>query len=154
MEFDEIKDLIDIMNQNDLSELEIEKEGLKVRLKKNKAEIVALHTPIPAAPVSNLPVQAADSSKEKVEEPPAGSRLVAIMSPIVGTFYEAPSPDANPYVEIGDIVEPDTVVCIVEAMKVMNEIKAESEGRLVEKLVASGEPVEFGQTLFLIDPNV
>ena len=151
MEFDEIKDLIDIMKQNDLSELEIEKEGLKVRLKKSGTEIVTVPARIPAAPVGNASAGAPD---EKAEEAPGTSGLVAIKSPIVGTFYETPSPDANPYIEIGDIVEPESVVCIIEAMKVMNEIKAEAEGRLVEKLVANGEPVEFGQTLFLIDPNI
>lgn len=152
MEFDEVKQLIDIMNNNDLSEIEVEKDGLKIRLKKNTAGSVTI--PAPLVNMSPAPAAKPEAPAQMPEEAPGKSGLVAITSPIVGTFYEAPSPDANPYVEVGSVVEPETVVCIIEAMKVMNEIKAEVDGRIVERLVASGEAVEFGQTLFLVDPEV
>ena len=152
MEFDEVQQLIDLMDKNDLSEVEIEKEGLKIRLKKNTQDVVTVSTPMASVP-SPAPANP-EASLEEEEEAVSKSGLIPITSPIVGTFYEAPSPDANSYVEIGDVVEADTVVCIVEAMKVMNEIKAEAEGRIEQKLVANGEAVEFGQTLFLVNPNV
>jgi len=152
MEFDEVQQLIDLMNKNDLSEMEIEKEGLKIRLKKNTQDVVTVSAPAAGVPAA-APAQTGAGS-EKEEEAVSKSGLIPIASPIVGTFYEAASPDANPYVEIGDVVEADTVVCIVEAMKVMNEIKAETEGRIEQRLVSNGEAVEFGQTLFLVNPNI
>jgi acetyl-CoA carboxylase biotin carboxyl carrier protein len=87
-----------------------------------------------------------------VSAPPAEDKLVPIKSPMVGTFYRAPAPDAKPYVEIGDLVEPGQVVCIIEAMKLMNEIESEVKGKIVKVPAENGKPVEFGQALFLIEP--
>ncbi len=154
MELDEIKRLIQMMNENDLAELEIESEGMKVRLRKQGQEKIAF-TPEtqssrtqaaePAAPVA--------AAEEKGETSPAQKGYLTITSPMVGTFFEAPKPDADPFVETGGAVEAETVVCIIEAMKVMNEIKAEVEGKIVEVLVSNGDAVEFGQPLFLVEPT-
>ncbi|MFA7676901.1 MAG: acetyl-CoA carboxylase biotin carboxyl carrier protein [Candidatus Omnitrophota bacterium] len=137
MEPDKLKKFIKFMEENNLSELEIEEEGKRIRLKKNIAEIAQVAAAIPAQP----------SAKEEVQD-----KTVEIKSPMVGTFYRAPSPGAKPYVEIGQIIKPGDVVCIVEAMKLMNEIKAEFTGRIVKIPVENGEPVEFGQSLFMIEP--
>jgi len=150
-----IQELILVMEGSKLSELEVEVEGARIRLQKESAkarpEVVAVTAPA----VGTAPVAAAATSV------PAGtaelephSKYKHIVAPMVGTFYAAPAPDADPYVELSDIVEEETVVCIIEAMKVMNEIKAEIPGKVVEVLVNNGEPVEYGQPLFLIDPSV
>ncbi|MDD3296644.1 MAG: acetyl-CoA carboxylase biotin carboxyl carrier protein [Candidatus Omnitrophica bacterium] len=135
MEPDKLKKFIKFMEENNLSELEIEEEGKRIRLKKNTSEII----PVTAAPQS--------PPKEEKQE-----KTIEIKSPMVGTFYRAPSPGAKPYVEIGQIIKSGDVVCIVEAMKLMNEIKAEFTGRIVKIPVENGEPVEFGQSLFIIEP--
>jgi acetyl-CoA carboxylase biotin carboxyl carrier protein len=102
--------------------------------------------------VNPQPVPASDVEEEADAGPGGGDNLVAITSPMVGTFYRAPSEGAEPYVTVGSFVEPDTVVCIVEAMKVMNEVKADVAGEIVEILVQNGEPVEYGQELFMVKP--
>lgn len=143
----EIKDMITLMNENGLTELEIEKEGVRIRLKKGAGGIermVEYHTP------ANAPAAAA---KADAAEKPA-KNTVDIKAPMVGTFYRAPSPEAPPYVNIGDTIEAGQVICIIEAMKLMNEIKAEVRGKIVDIQVDNAEPVEFGQTLFVIDPAV
>ncbi|MDD5194481.1 MAG: acetyl-CoA carboxylase biotin carboxyl carrier protein [Candidatus Omnitrophica bacterium] len=139
MELEKLKEFIEFMNQNSLCELEIEEEGKRIRLKKFSAEqpVVISHSQGGASP----------AVKEEKKE---GS--LEIKSPMVGTFYRAPSPGAKPYVETGDIVKPGDVVCIIEAMKLMNEIKSEVEGKIAQVLVENGEPVEFSRTLFLIEP--
>jgi acetyl-CoA carboxylase biotin carboxyl carrier protein len=139
MDLEKLKEFIEFMNENNLCELEIEKEGERIRLKKFSEEN------LPVIRKVNFPVE--EEKKERKEE-----RLIEIKSPMVGTFYRAPSPGAKPYVEVGDIVNPGDVVCIIEAMKLMNEIKAEVGGKIKEILVENGHPVEFGQTLFLIEP--
>lgn len=152
MNLKELKEIINLMKEHGLTELEIEKDGFKIRLKKANGNItVAEETfaqgkgtvPIPpheartaAAPA---PVEAA---------PPANEILVR--SPMVGTFYAAPAPDQPPYVNVGSIIKPDDVLCIVEAMKLMNEIKSEISGKIVEMLVENGTPVEFDQPLFRV----
>ena len=153
MNIKEIKELINLMNENGLVEVEIEKEGMRIRLKKVSLETSSLANavvvekqmlePQTKEKISETQVEAKEKTKEKTVE---------IRSPMVGTFYRAPSPEAPPYVEVGQEVEPGQVVCIIEAMKLMNEIKAEIKGRVVEILVDNAEPVEFGQTLFLIEP--
>jgi acetyl-CoA carboxylase biotin carboxyl carrier protein len=139
MDLEKLKEFIEFMNENNLCELEIEKEGERIRLKKFSEEN------LPVIRKVNFPVE--EEKKERKEE-----RLIEIKSPMVGTFYRAPSPGAKPYVEVGDIVNPGDVVCIIEAMKLMNEIKAEVGGKIKEILVENGHPVEFGQTLFLVEP--
>lgn len=144
----EIKDMIALMNENGLTELEIEKEGVRIRLKKGSGGIERM--------VEYHPTKTAESY-EKAEpataEKPA-KNTVDIKAPMVGTFYRAPSPEAPPYINIGDIIEAGQVICIIEAMKLMNEIKAEVRGKIVDIQVDNAEPVEFGQTLFVIDPAV
>ncbi len=149
MNIKEIKEMIDLMNENGLSELEIEKQGLKVRLKKgpdgNIERVVERVAPKAAAamPGPALPGEAPAVTP--------GRKTVEIKSPMVGTFYKAPSPDAPPFVKAGDNIEVGQVVCIIEAMKLMNEIKSEVKGKVVSVSVENADPVEFGQTLFLIE---
>jgi acetyl-CoA carboxylase biotin carboxyl carrier protein len=155
LDLKEIKELIALMKKNDLSVFKMEKEGFKITLKKG-TDFQPVVTAIPAAPVppavSTVPAVApapaalADSSAAPV----AVSALKEITSPMVGTFYASPSPEAAPFVEAGTEVTPDTVVCIIEAMKVMNEIKAEISGVIAEVLVENGKPVQFGQALFKV----
>jgi len=135
MELEKLKEFIEFMNEHNLCELEIEEEGKRIRLKKFGEQ------------THSIIQQATPTLKEEKKE-----GLIEIKSPMVGTFYRAPSPGANPYVEIEDIINPGDVVCIVEAMKLMNEIKAEVGGKIKEILVENGQPVEFGQTLFLVEP--
>jgi acetyl-CoA carboxylase biotin carboxyl carrier protein len=147
MELDRIKTLIALMNDNGLSELEIEEKGSKVRLVKEaarKAEVVAV--PAHVAPVVTESAQAAAAPASKATQ----EDRYEIVAPMVGTFYEAPSPDADAFVDVGMSVSVDTTVCIIEAMKVMNEIHAEVEGTIVEVLVENGHPVEYGQPLFRV----
>jgi len=150
-----IQELIMVMEGSRLSELEVEVEGARIRLQKESAktkpEVVAV-----TAPVVNGPPVVANPGPVATTAPAAAeprTEYKHIAAPMVGTFYAASAPDADPYVEVGDMVDEDTVVCIIEAMKVMNEIKAEMEGKVVEVLVNNGEPVEYGQPLFLIDPS-
>ena len=148
-----IQELIAVMEGSKLSELEVEVEGVRVRLQKESApvkqEVVTVSAPMmtsanPAGAPSAVGAPAAPL------EP--SSRYKHIVAPMVGTFYAASAPDADPYVAVGDVVDEETVTCIIEAMKVMNEIKAEMRGRVREILVENGQPVEFGQPLFVIDP--
>ena len=140
--------MINLMNENNLMELEIEKEGVRIRIKRMGAGEAGV-TPLiiekeisREKPVSAMPTQAE----------PTLARTVEIKAPMVGTFYRAPSPESAPYVEIGQIIEPGQIICIIEAMKLMNEIKSEIKGKISEILVENAEPVEFGQPLFLVEP--
>lgn len=137
MEIDKLKSFIKFMEEHNLSELEMEEEGKRIRLKKNFSDVPSV---IPQNPV--VPEQKTDLKKDNTIE---------IKSPMVGTFYATPSPGAKPYVEIGDNVKPGDVVCIIEAMKLMNEIKAEVAGKIIQIQVENGEPVEFGQNLFMLE---
>lgn len=142
MDIEKLKEFIAFMNENNLCELEIEEEGKRIRLKKFSSEqpvIVSTVNPT----VSQLQ---AERTKEEERE-----GLVEIKSPMVGTFYRAPSPGARPYVEVGDTIKAGDVVCIIEAMKLMNEIKAEVGGKIAQILVENGQPVEFAQVLFLME---
>jgi len=149
MNLKEIREMINLMNENDLTEIEVEREGTKIKIKKSS-------TGSPASSGSHLPAYHVET------QPPASpsadqtkslkSNLKEINSPMVGTFYRAPSPEASSFVEVGDTVEIGQVVCIVEAMKLMNEIKSELKGKVVEIPVENAQPVEFGQVLFGIEP--
>jgi acetyl-CoA carboxylase biotin carboxyl carrier protein len=149
MNIKEIKEMINLMNENSLMELEIEKEGMRIRLKKTSSGVEGFSGPI-VVERQNL----VDSSPKQVQEAPKEVNLksVEIKSPMVGTFYRAPSPESPAYVEVGQNVEPGQVICIIEAMKLMNEIKSEIKGKILEVLVDNAEPIEFGQPLFLIEP--
>ena len=145
MELKDIKELIALMKKNDLSVFKMEKEGFKITLKKENDQpptVAYQSIEVPAAPRAGAPAAPA-----AVEEAPK-SALREIVSPMVGTFYAAASPESPAFVEIGQQVTPDTVICIIEAMKVMNEIKAEASGTIAEVLIESGKPVQFGQALF------
>jgi acetyl-CoA carboxylase biotin carboxyl carrier protein len=150
----DIKAIIDLMKKNSVSEFELEKEDFKIKLKRggNPGTIVTVDEPAGIAYNANpLPVSATGAAATPA--PKAASNEVEITSPMIGTFYRAPSPESGSYVEIGAEVEPDTVVCIIEAMKVMNEIKAEAKGVITEVLVDNAKPVEFGQALFKLRPS-
>ncbi len=148
------------MKKNSISDFEMEKEGFKIKLRRTdgtKTDDVQVQHYLPPASAAPIPMPAtvpaaAPPAAAPAEEPPA-SNDPEIKSPMIGTFYRAPSPESESYVEIGNHVSADTVVCIVEAMKVMNEIKAEVKGTIAEVLVEDGKPVEYGQALFRIEPN-
>jgi acetyl-CoA carboxylase biotin carboxyl carrier protein len=168
MDLKEIKSVIDLMTKNGLSEFELEKGDFKLRVKRGPngewtssaaplaaPQVVHHHAPMggfaapvaPVAPVTALPVPGAVPVATA-----AANDMARIPSPMVGTFYTAPSPESPPYVTVGQEVQEDTVVCIIEAMKVMNEIKAEMRGVIVEVLGQNGKPVEFNQPLFAVRP--
>lgn len=148
MDLETIQMLLKLMDEHDLAEVEIQSEGEVVRLRKREAQaspqVVALSPQSPTQPEPSPPTQPHPSPE--AEAPPAH-----IEAPIVGTFYSRPNPESSPYIDVGDVVEPDSIVCIIEAMKVMNEVRAETGGRIVELLVSDGDPVEFGQPLFRIE---
>lgn len=148
-----LRQLVKLMNDNDLAELDLRNDTQRIRLRKLGAEVVSTTVPnLPAlAGERQAPAQASASSTNERKE--AKSELVEIKSPMLGTFYRANAPDAEPFVQIGSHVEHDTVVCIVEAMKVFNEIPAETHGKVVAILVENGQPVEYGQSLYRVDPT-
>ena len=154
MDLKDIKAIIDLMKKNSISEFEMERQDFKIRLKRGLNGGAAAVAPLDELPAA---VAVAASSQAAVPAPPATgvpqppvTGEVEIKSPMIGTFYRAPSPEAASYVEVGTDVNPDTVVCIIEAMKVMNEIKAEVKGVVTQILVENAKPVEFGQPLFRI----
>lgn len=156
MDLKDIKAIIDLMKKNSISEFELERQEFKIRLKRSTNG--GAH-PIEDQPMQGyLPVAVATGQQAIAAPQPAtqtgtgSSNDVEIKSPMVGTFYRAPSPEAANYVEVGAEVHPETVVCIIEAMKVMNEIKAEVRGVITQLLVDNAKPVEFGQPLFKIRP--
>ena len=139
-----IEEMLQLMESRGLVELEMEHQGLRIRLKKATGP-----TPQLVEYVAGVPQPAAAKNVPDAEE----SRRIIIKSPMVGTFYRAPAPDAPPFVEVGQDLEADQVVCIIEAMKLMNEIKAEVSGRIAEVFVDTGAPVGFGQPLFAVEPR-
>ncbi len=150
MNIKEIKEMINLMNENGLAELEVEKDDMRIRLKKTPTGFESMELPLNYAASSAAPGARPQAVLPQEEKP--AIKTVEIKSPMVGTFYRAPNPEAPPYVEIGQVIEPGQVICIIEAMKLMNEIKSEIRGKILEILVDNAEPVEFGQSLFLIDP--
>ena len=149
MNVKEIKEMVNLMNENGLVELEIEKDGMRIRLKKTQTGADGFSGPIVVerqAVVNPGVKQAVEPPKEPLV------KTVEVKSPMVGTFYRAPSPEANPFVEVGQNIEPGQVICIIEAMKLMNEIKSEVKGKILEILVDNAEPLEFGQPILLIEP--
>jgi acetyl-CoA carboxylase biotin carboxyl carrier protein len=155
MNLKELKEMIELMNENGLTELEIERDGTKIKLKKTGEQAVNVQPmsyaiPTTPATVGRAPVA---SSAAEAAAPAVNGNLKEIKSPMVGTFYRAPSPEAASFIEIGQTVEVGQVVCIVEAMKLMNEIKSEVRGKIIEICVDNAEPVEFGQVLFRVDPS-
>jgi acetyl-CoA carboxylase biotin carboxyl carrier protein len=156
---DKVRQLIEIMAEHDLAELEVEEPDLKIRIKKYAAaQFVPPGFAFPnlQQPPGYYPALQMPATQEHAAPAPAKKEenLEEITSPMVGTFYRSSSPGSEAYVSIGSEVAADSVVCIIEAMKVMNEIKAEVSGTIVEILVEDAEPVEFGQVLFLVEPSV
>lgn len=150
MEFEKIRSLVSMMGEYNLSEIKIEMDGCNLCLRRNcGAEVITAAAPVAiAAPVAATAPAAAPAA---VAVPVADTPKVTIDSPLVGTLYRAPGPDAQPFVQVGDRVNPDTTVCIIEAMKVMNEIKAEKSGVIKEILVENAQAVEYGQPIFVIE---
>lgn len=154
----EIKELIKLLDQTSVQELEIENEGFKLALRKPKsAEVVTVSSLPVQQPVAAVQTIAAEAAAPAVQQPEAANKsqegLHPITSPMVGTFYSAPSPDAPDFVSVGSKVSDKTVVCILEAMKLMNELEADVKGEIVEILVGNGQLVEYGQPLFLVKPE-
>jgi acetyl-CoA carboxylase biotin carboxyl carrier protein len=143
----ELRELVDFLKANGIAEFEMERPNLKVGLKFAGAAAAAT-APTAAAPSAAAPVAIAAAAAPVADDPYAGMHLVK--SPIVGTFYAAPAPDAEPFVQVGDKVSVGKVLCIVEAMKLMNEIESDAAGEIVKVFVEPGQPVEFGQPLFAV----
>ena len=152
-----IRQLVKLMNDNDLAEIDLRNGIQRIRLKKRSGEVM----PVIAAPVTGVPVSspaqplpssppAIAPTAQATEQP---SKHLEIKSPMLGTFYRSPSPDAEPFVQVGSHVDNDSVVCIIEAMKVFNEITADCSGKIVAVVVENAQPVEYGQVLFRVDPN-
>lgn len=169
MNFQEIKQLIKVVEKSNIGEVVIEEEGLKIRITKNNnsAPVVVATESVPTVPASAPapapapvapPAPAAAPAPAPAPEAPAAApepavsdNVVEVRSPMVGTFYRAPAPDADPYVEVGDVVKVGQTLCIIEAMKLMNEIQSEVNGKIVKILVENAQPVEYDQVLFLIE---
>jgi acetyl-CoA carboxylase biotin carboxyl carrier protein len=157
----DIKAIIDLMKKNSVSEFELEKQDFKIRLKRGPsngggasvsyedAPVLTYVPPTVAVPTPGMPVPAAAAGTTAA----AANSELDIKSPMIGTFYRSPSPESAAYIEVGAEVNAETVVCIIEAMKVMNEIKAEAKGIITQVLVENAKPVEFGQPLFKLRPN-
>ena len=153
MDLRELKKLINLMNTNGLTRLEVEEEGKRYRLEKGGAAAPVVSA-APVAAMAPAPIAAPEAKPAATEARPTfpeGS--VTFNSPMVGTFYQASSPDVPPFVQIGDRITPDTVICVIEAMKVFNEIRPDTTGTVVEVLAENAEAVEYGQPLFLIRPD-
>ena len=156
MELKDIKAIIDLMKKNSITEFELEEKDSKLRLKRGLSAGVPAAASEEAVPM--MPIPAAVPMLPAATTVPAAAPVVNtgeidIKSPMIGTFYRSPSPESASYVDIGSEVNPETVVCIIEAMKVMNEIKAEVKGVVTQTLVENGKPVEFGQPLFKVRPS-
>ena len=158
MEFDDIQKILALVREHDLAEFELERDGLKLRVKKahgpGVAMVPSLHLPAPMPP-AQAPVAMAPPATTTHAAPPAGVaedevELAVVKSPIVGTFYRSPEPGAASFVEVGQRVKKDQVLCIIEAMKLMNEITSEYDGELVSAYVENGKPVQYGERLFAI----
>jgi acetyl-CoA carboxylase biotin carboxyl carrier protein len=145
----EIRRLADLLRDYGLSEVEVEREGVRVRLRREPAPVA----PAPAGPAVRGPAPPAAATPAASTAPAAAeAHMLTIEAPMVGTFYRAPSPDAPPFVRDGDRVKKGQVVCIIEAMKLMNEIESKVAGRVVKVLVENAQPVEYSQPLFLLEP--
>jgi acetyl-CoA carboxylase biotin carboxyl carrier protein len=151
----DIKAIIDLMKKNSITEFELERQDSKIRLKRglnSGAAPVQLDESTPAATMPTPSTTIAPTTSPVITSQPAAIGEIEIKSPMIGTFYRAPSPEAANYIDVGAEVHPETVVCIIEAMKVMNEIKADVKGVVTQVLVENAKPVEFGQPLFKVRP--
>ena len=154
MDLKDIKAIIDLMKKNSITEFELERQDSKIRLKRGLNVGSGSQSEDYTPPVLGVIPQPLPTNTAQPSVPlPAASGEIDIKSPMIGTLYRAPSPEATNYAEVGTAVNPESVVCIIEAMKVMNEIKAETSGVITQILVENGKPVEFGQPLFKVRPN-
>jgi acetyl-CoA carboxylase biotin carboxyl carrier protein len=155
----ELKELIEFLIEKDIAEFELERGDVKVKVKRGALASTAVFPEVRFAATAPPPPAPAMASQPKVAAPVVAASpepeetLHIVKSPIVGTFYEAPSPGAPPFVKVGDMLEVGQVLCIVEAMKLMNEIECDAAGELVKKLVTNGQPIEYGQDLFVLRPK-
>ena len=175
MDLAQIRELLKIVAESDVDEVELEEEGLKIVVRKNAATVMVQPAPMfapygigypppvypQAPPVSNpspavlpgaVPAPSATLEEPEAEAPPPATDGLLVRAPIVGTFYSAPAPGADPFVRVGELVHPGDVLCIIEAMKLMNEIESEMTGTIRQILVQNAEPVEYDQPLFVIEP--
>jgi acetyl-CoA carboxylase biotin carboxyl carrier protein len=161
MDFKQIQELIKMINKSNIGEVSIEEKGFKLTIKQKEEPVQQLiAAPLQAQPVATLAASAAAAQpasvgapekSSKAAEAPAGN-TVTIKSPMIGTFYRSPSPDKPSFINVGDEIDPGKVVCIIEAMKLFNEIESEVKGRIVKVLVEDASPVEYDQPLFLVEP--
>jgi len=154
VDFDVIQKLIKIVEESDITGLCVEEGGMRVEVRREKGEVVASQTSPSAslsAPSGNSVTEYASSSSSASDNGKLPQNIVPVVSPMVGTFYRSPSPDSKAFVEIGDRIESGKPVCIIEAMKLFNQIEAETSGKIAQILVENGQPVEYGQKLMLID---
>jgi len=151
MTIDEIKELLQIFNESGVGELEVQRGEDRLRIKRAGSNKEYMMAPAQQQPVAAPPPQPVSAASASARAPEADGMLVK--SPIVGTYYDAPSPEAPPFVKVGDSVEPGQILCIIESMKLMNEIEAEAGGTVIAKLVENGRPVEYGEALFSIRPR-
>lgn len=160
MEINDLEELIRLFEKSQLHEIEIEEEGKKIRLQKPQSPsaipfsypVAPTNVPAPGAPEANADASATSTSPSNASDPQLDEGLVTIDSPMVGTYYAAPAPGEPPFVQVGDTVDEGQTVCIVEAMKLMNEVGAKFSGTIEKILVENGQPVEFGQPLYALKP--
>ena len=154
MDINLIKKLVKIFNTSGITDLEIEEEGFKIKIA-NKVRVSqgAVQPAVMQTGTTISPAPATEETQTKEKPAESTNNYHEVRSPIVGTFYRAPAPDADSYVQIGDSVSVGSVLCIVEAMKLMNEIESDADGKIVKILAENGKPVEYNQPLFLIEPN-
>jgi acetyl-CoA carboxylase biotin carboxyl carrier protein len=152
-----LKKLIKILDSCNISELELEEEGTRIKLVKNKPaqEFSHMMVPMQQAPaqMQAAPAEAPAPKTDEKSEAKSNANLLEVRSPIVGTFYRAPSPNADPYIQVGQAVSVGSVLCIIEAMKLMNEIESEVSGKVVKIMAENGQAVEYNQVLFLVEPS-
>ncbi len=155
MDLQYIRKLVNIVNDSQITEIEIEEEGKRLRISRTlpQAVVAMPPTPIPMATVPAVPMPAPPADAPATPAPAAANNYHEVRSPIVGTFYRASSPDAEPFVQVGQTVSAGQTLCIIEAMKILNEIECDRGGRVVNILVENAQPVEYNQPLFLIDPS-
>jgi acetyl-CoA carboxylase biotin carboxyl carrier protein len=145
MELDDLKQIIELLKDTDITELQLEKDNTRIKIKRGKfLPSVEVSEPVPKPEKVLEPVAAGEEEEQQ--------RLITVTAPLVGTFYRSPSPESPPFVEVGDRVKKGQVICIIEAMKLMNEIESEVDGIVVRVLVDNAQPVEYGEPLFLLEP--
>jgi acetyl-CoA carboxylase biotin carboxyl carrier protein len=153
MSNDEIRELIQLVVESGIAELEVQRGSERVRIRRTLESARTIATAATTATPETVIQASATASLPDTSAPKAGSGEVIVKSPIVGTYYEAPKPGDPPFVKVGDVVEPGQVLCIIESMKLMNEIESEVAGTVVAKLMENGRPVEYGEALFAIRPR-